>query len=233
MTGRLVAAFSLAACSLAGGEWCPLAAQVAPAPAEVTRYTGLLAAAARGDAADIRRLLAAGARPDVRDDRGRTPLHVAAFGSNRDAFRALVEGGADPNALEGQRYDVVTISAVKDDAAMVTLALSLGCSPKNVTSPYDGTALIAAAHLGHDEVVRALIRAGAPLDHVNNLGWTALIEAVILGDGGPRHVATLRALVEAGARVDIADREGVTPTAHARRRNYGEMVRILEAAGGR
>ena len=67
-------------------------------------------------------------------------------------------------------------------------------------------------------VVRELIKARAPLDHVNNLGWTALVEAVILGDGGPRHVETVRALVDAGANVNLADRQGLTPLAHARQR---------------
>ena len=88
-----------------------------------------------------------------------------------------------------QQDDIITIAAVRDDAAMVRLAIRLGADPRAITSPYNGTALIAAAHLGHDAVVRVLIEAGAPLDHVNNLGWTALIEAVVLGDGGPRHVA--------------------------------------------
>ena len=85
-------------------------------------------------------------------------------------MRALVAGGADPNALEAQRYDLVTIAAVRDDVATLELALALGTRPGNVTSPYAGTALIAAAHLGHVDVVRVLIDAGAPLDHVNNLG---------------------------------------------------------------
>ena len=102
-----------------------------------------------------------------------------------------------------------------------------------MTSPYDGTALIAAAHLGHDEVVRVLIAAKAPLDHVNNLGWTALIESIVLGDGGKRHVATLKALVQAGANVTIADRSGETPLALAKRRGFAEMVAILEKAGAR
>ena len=100
----------------------------------------------------------------------------------------------------------------------------------DATSIVSTTALIAAAHLGHDEVVRELIRGGAPLDHVNNLGWTAALEAVILGDGGPRHVAVLRALVEAGADPGLPDRQGVTPLEHARRRGYAEMVAILESA---
>jgi ankyrin repeat protein len=148
-------------------------------------------------------------------------------------MRALVKAGANPNALENDRYDVVTIAAVADDVATLKAALAMGTSAKNVTSRYDGTALIAAAHLGHAEVVAELIRAGAPLDHVNNLGWTALIESIVLGNGGPRHTATLEALVKAGANVNLPDRNGQTPLALARGRGYREMVVILERAGAR
>jgi ankyrin repeat protein len=110
---------------------------------------------------------------------------------------------------------------VADDEDTLRLLLQLGASAKQVTtSRYDGTALIAAAHLGHDGVVRQLIAAGAPLDHVNNLHWTALIESIVLGDGGPRHQATLQALLDAGASTQLADRHGNTPLQLARQRGY-------------
>lgn len=143
-------------------------------------------------------------------------------------MRELAKAGADPRALDGQSYDAITIAAVADDLETMRIALAIGGDARAITSPYRGTALIAAAHLGHDGVVRELIAAGAPLDHVNNLGWTALIEAVILGDGGPRHVETVRALAGAGARRDLADRDGVTPLEHARRRGYAAMVALLQ-----
>ena len=208
-------------------------AQVPPSPAEVAGYTGLHAAAAKGDVPGIEGLLARKADVAARDSHGRTPLHVAAHMSQAAAARALVKGGADPRALESQRYDMITIAAVKDDVPMLKLALELGGDPKAITSPYDGTALIAAAHLGHDEVVRTLIAAGAPLDHVNNLGWTAVIESIVLGDGGRRHVACLKALLDAGANPNLADRQGQTPLALARSRGYAQMVSLLEKAGGR
>jgi ankyrin repeat protein len=208
-------------------------AQVPPTPGELARYTGLHAAAARGDAAEIARLVAGGADPNGRDGYRRTPLHVAAYRSRADAMRALVKAGADPNALEADRYDIVTIAAVANDLPALRVALELGASARNVTSRHDGTALIAAAHLGHHEVVRELILAGAPLDHVNNLGWTALIESIVLGDGGPRHLATLKALVEAGANVNLGDRGGTTPLALANGRGYREMATVLVAAGAR
>jgi len=205
-------------------------AQVAPSAAEVAQFGALHAAAHRGDLPRLAAALASGAAINGRDRHGRTALHVATFARQRDAIRALVKAGADLGALENDRYDAVTIAAVADDEATLKLLLELGASAKLVTSRYDGTALIAAAHLGHDGVVRQLIAAGAPLDHVNNLHWTAAIEAVVLGDGGPRHQATLRALVDAGANLALTDRAGKTPLELARARGYDAMVRLLEAA---
>jgi ankyrin repeat protein len=224
LTGALL---TLAACA-----W-PAHAQVPPSAAERSGYAGLLAAAASGDATRIKALVAQGAKPDVRDGYGRTPLHVAAHARRIEAMRALVAEGANPNALENDRYDIVTIAAVANDVPTLAAALQLGASAKNITSRYDGTALIAAAHLGHAEVVRRLIRAGAPLDHVNNLGWTAVIESIVLGDGGPRHLDTLRALVEARANLDLPDRNGQSPLALARSRGYRAMVDLLQQAGAR
>lgn len=216
-------------CALAA--W-PVLAQVPPSAEEKAAYAGLHGVAARGDAARIRDL--AGRGPiDARDGHGRTPLHVAAHGGAHAAMRALVAAGANPNALENDRYDIVTIAAVANDLPTLQVALELGCSAKNITSRWDGTALIAAAHLGHAQVVRMLIQAGAPLDHVNNLGWTAVIESIVLGDGGPRHTDTLRALVTAGADFNRADREGRTPLALARARGYRDMIQLLTQAGAR
>ena len=208
-------------------------AKVAPSAAEAAAYTGLHAAAHKGDVAKVQRLVASGAGLNATDAHGRTPLHVATFARQREAIRALAKAGADLNRLEADRYDAVTIAAVADDEATLKVLLELGASAKQVTSRYDGTALIAAAHLGHDGVVRQLIAAGAPLDHVNNLHWTAVIEAIVLGDGGARHQATLKALIDAGANLQLADRSGQTPLALAKARGFTAMVSMLEKAGAR
>lgn len=208
-------------------------AQTPPSAAEARAYTGLHAAAMKGDAAAASRLLLSGADVNARDDHGRTPLMVAAYRRDRALVRVLVRGGGDLNLMDSHQYDVLTIAAVEDDPAMVKLAIELGADATLITSPYEGTALIAAAHLGHVEVCRELIKGGAPLDHVNNLDWTALIESVVLGDGGARHVATLQALIDAGANVNIPDGNGATPLALARRAGYGAMVSALKRAGAK
>lgn len=202
-------------------------AQTAPSAEDIASYSGLHLAAQEGRADEIRRLIAEGADLNIRDRAERTPAHVAAFASHDDALRALATGGADMNALENRAYDVLTIAAVADDPELVSLAMELGNKSNLITSVYDGTALIAAAHLGHHEVVARLVEGGAPLDHINNLGWTALIEAVVLGDGGPDHFKTVQILVESGADQTIADREGVTPLQHATARGYSDIVTLL------
>ncbi len=225
LTAPLSAAF-MAAALLAS----PMShAQTAPGHAEVEAYKGLHAAAHRGDVAAIRRLAAAGADLNAVDGNGRTPLLVAAFSRQRDAVSALLKAGADPAVLDQDRYDAVTVACVADDEETLRILLAQGASARLVTSRYDGTALIAAAHLGHDGVVRQLIAAGAPLDHVNNLHWTAVIESVVLGDGGQRHQATLRALVGAGANTLLTDRQGNTALQLAQTRGYTEMVKILQS----
>ena len=204
------------------------AAQVPPSAEETAGYKGIMAAATRGDSKLLEELLARGEKVDVRDGYNRTPLHVATFGGHQEAMRLLAKAGADPNALENDRYDIVTIASVANDVPTLRTALEIGGSARNITSRYDGTALIAAAHLGHAEIVQILIESGAPLDHVNNLGWTALIESIVLGDGGSRHTETLRALIESGADLKITDRQGQTPLALAQARGYEAMVAILQ-----
>jgi ankyrin repeat protein len=81
--------------------------------------------------------------------------------------------------------------------------------------------------------VKTLIDAGVAVDHVNNLGWTALLEAVILGKGGPSHQQIVSLLIDAGANVNLADRDGVTALQHARTAGYREIEKRLVAAGAR
>lgn len=214
--------FALAPPSMGGAR-----AQSGPADAR------LLAAAEHGDAEAARRALADGADVNAHDARRRTALIVTGETGHVAVARVLLAARADVNARDDRRYDALTQAAARGDHALVELLLDAGADVRQITSPYDGTALIAAAHHGHVEAIRLLLARKPAVDHINNLGWTALMEAVVLGDGGPRHIETVRLLIAAGAGVNIPDRAGATPLAHARRRGYAEMVRLLEAADAR
>jgi ankyrin repeat protein len=206
-------------------------AQRPPSERELRIYAGLHDAAARGDVAEIERLIGQGEKPNIQDANSRTPLHVAAFLRQHGAAGVLLRLGANANALDAQRYDILTIAAMNDDLELLNLALEGGGNARAVTTLYNDTALIAAAHRGHVEIVRALIAGKAPLNHVNDLGRTALMEAVVLGNGGRNHTATVEALVQAGADVTLPDRHGTTALQHARTRGFSQIARILEQAG--
>jgi uncharacterized protein len=194
--------------------------------------SALLTAAAHGDRAAVERLLREGASVDARDGRGRTALLLATRGNHVVVARALIAAGADVNAKDAIHDSPFLYAGAEGRTEILKLTLAAGADLRS-TNRYGGTALIPACHHGHVETVKVLLGTAIDIDHINNLGWTALLEAVILGDGGPTYVEIVRLLLAARANVNIADREGVTPLAHARRRGYDAIARLLEQVRGR
>lgn len=192
----------------------------------------LIDAAGRGDVGGVRRALAAGARVTARDAQGRTALLAATQGNRVEVARLLVEAGSDVNAKDAIDDSPYLLAGARGHVEILKLALANGADLRSVNR-YGGTALIPACHYGHVEAVRVLLATPIDVDHVNRLGWTALLEAVILGDGGPAHREIVRLLLARGANPNLADRDGVTPLAHARKRGYAAMADAIAKAGGR
>jgi ankyrin repeat protein len=192
----------------------------------------LLRAAAAGDAAGVARLIAAGAPLDPRDGAGRTALLLATQGNHVEAARLLIAAGADVNAKDSIQDSPFLYAGAEGRLEILKLTVASGADLRS-TNRYGGTALIPAAHHGHVETVRYLLTTAIDIDHVNRLGWTALLEAVILGDGGPAHAAIVQLLVDAGARLGLADRDGRTPLQHAKSRGQATVIAILERAGAK
>ena len=198
------------------------------------RDAALIAAAANGDTLKVRDLLGLGADVTARDPAGRTALVAAAYGNHLGTARALIGAGADvntPDETQQSAYLIAT-SEVGDDPRLLELTLTAGADVQAKDS-YNGTGLIRAAERGHPRIVARLLEADIQVDHVNRLGWTALLEAVILGQGGVEHVETVRALIGAGADLDLPDRDGVTAFEHAERRGHEQIAGLLRAAGAR
>jgi ankyrin repeat protein len=201
-----------------------------PAAAQ-NRDQTLITAAGKGDLAAVGRLIAEGASVTGRDSRSRTALLAATHGNHVAVARALLAAGADVNAKDDIEDSAFLYAGA--EGRIEILKMTLTTADLKSTNRYGGTALIPAAHHGHPEAVRILLGTAIDKDHLNKLGWTALLEAVILGDGGPVHTEIVRLLVDAGANPNIADRDGVTPLTHAKRHGYAAMVRILEERGAR
>ena len=192
----------------------------------------LIVAAIKGDVAAVKKALKDGATVDVRDNRGRTALLIATHDNNIELARVLIAAGADVNAKDNIEDSPFLYAGAEGRNEILRMTLEAGADLKSLNR-YGGTALIPAAHHGYPKTVAILLNTRIDKDHVNKLGWTALLVAIVLGDGGATHTKIVKLLVKAGADVDIADGQGVTPLTHARRRGYTEIAQILESAGAR
>lgn len=190
--------------------------------------TMLLEAAEAGDAAKVEALIASGAPLETRDPAKRTALLIATRANHVDIAQALIAAGADVNARDNIRDTPFLYAGAEGRNDILKLILATGKANLKDTNRYGGVALIPAAHHGHPETVRILLGTDIDIDHVNNLGWTALLEAVILGDGGPVQQEIVGLLVDAGAK-NSPDRDGITPLEHAKARGFAAMAERIEA----
>lgn len=193
----------------------------------------LLTAANLGDKEAITKLLTDGADIDATDERGRTSAMIAVHTNQLELFTFLAQHGANINIRDNRLDNPLLYSGAEGKLDFVKAAIAAGADT-TITNRFGGTSLIPAADRGHVEVVKELLESSdVNVNHVNNLGWTALLEAVILGDGGKNHQAIVKLLIEHGADVNLADNDGVTPLQHAKKHGYQEMIDALTSAGGK
>lgn len=191
----------------------------------------LLEAAQHADKEAILTLLQQGANINVRDAQGRTPVMIATYQHNTDMVKTLLQAGADVNIRDNNKANPLLHSAAMGWLDILQLAIDAHADT-TLTNRFGGISIIPASERGHVEIVRTLLtRTNINVNHINNLGWTALLEAIILSNGGKAHQQIVQLLVDHGADVDLADRDGVTPLQHARERGFTEIEHILLQSG--
>ena len=158
---------------------------------------------------------------------------AATHGNRVETVRALIQAGADINIRDNRLDNPFLYAGAEGLLEILRLTIDAKADTK-LTNRFGGTALIPAAERGHVEIVNELLtRTDVNVNHVNNLGWTALLEAIVLSNGGERHQRIVQLLVDHGANINIADKDGVTPLKHAQTRGFKEIERILlKAAAG-
>jgi ankyrin repeat protein len=194
--------------------------------------TALLSAAERGRTTQVKQLIRGGADLETRDEQGRTALLLAVAGNHVASAKALLSAGASPNTRAANRDTPWLLAGASGRTEIVAAMLPLK-PDLSLRNRYGGNALIPACERAHVETVKLLLTSGIDMNHVNDLGWTCLLEIVILGDGGPRHQQVAKMVLAAGADPNLADRDGVTPLAHARARSQDAVAALIEIAGGR
>lgn len=192
--------------------------------------TELLEAASQQDTEKVKELIAQNAELNSQDSEGRTALMIATYNHDPHTAKALIDAGADLNIQDNMQNNCFLYSGAEGYLDILRFAIEAGADT-TITNRYGGTALIPAAERGHVEVVEELLNeTDVDVNHVNRLGWTALMEAVILSDGGVQHQEIIKILLNNGADPSIADKDGITPLQHAKDKGYLEIVDILESA---
>lgn len=188
----------------------------------------ILSLVRKNDVPGVKLALERGAAINTVDESKRSLLLIATNNRHTEMAELLVKYGADVNQQADNLDSPFLYAGASGQTELVRLFLSHGAR-FDVFNRYYGTALIPACERGHVETVRLLVETtGYPIDHVNRLGWTALMEAIVLGDGSESYQEIVRLLKTAGADLNIPDHDGVTPLQHARSRGFNAIVDILK-----
>lgn len=188
----------------------------------------LIKAAREGDKDHLLTLLNIGANINAQDDEGNTAVMAATQQNQMEIVQVLIVHGADINIRNKRLDNVLLYAGAEGLLEIVQLAIQAGADT-TITNRYGGIAIIPACERGHIEVVKELLtHSDTDVNHINDLHWTALLEAIILSDGGKTHQEIVQLLIDHGADITITDKDGVTPLQHARNRGYREMIEILE-----
>lgn len=165
----------------------------------------------------------------VDDDLNRA-LIAAAWRNDVDEAARLIEQGADVNAADETVQSAYLIATSEGFLSLLALTLENGADV-DAKDSFNGTGLIRAAERGHALLVGMLLRAGIEVNHINNVGWTALHEAIILGDGGQRYADTVRVLLAGRADPLIpSQQDGIMPIDHAQAYGFETIAGTLFAA---
>lgn len=191
----------------------------------------LIEAAANGDLARIEQLIADKAPLDAQNAQGETALLVAVQQDQTEIAKALIAAGASVN-VQAANKDTPWLLAGASGRTEIVKAMIPAKPDLSIRNRFGGNALIPACERAHVETIEVLLTSGIDVNHVNNLGWTCLLEIVILGDGGPRHQQAAKLVLDAGADPNLADKNGVTPFAHAKANGQAEIAEIIQEAGG-
>jgi ankyrin repeat protein len=194
----------------------------------------LISASEKGDVETVKSLLEKGVYIHAQDREGRCALVAAAYKNRLEIVDLLIAAGADVNMKDDTIQSAYLISTMEGCGYIELLKKTLKAGADvHSTDSDNGTGLIRASDRGHVEIVKELLKTDIRVNHVNRMGWTALFEAILLGGGDERHTEIVRLLVDAGADVNLPDKDGVTPLAHAKNRNFTDIITILENSGAK
>ena len=193
--------------------------------------TEFLTAAVRGDTATLKKCLGQGVEINVTNRQGRTAVTIASLNQQYDCVALLIEAGADINLQDETCFNPFLLSCLNNDLRLLRLVLPAKPDLARLTR-FGGVGITPASEKGHVEIVRELLaHTEINVNHTNFLGWTPLLEAIVLNDGAEKQQEIVQLLLEHGANPHMTDKYGKTPLELANEKGFREIAQLLINAG--
>ncbi len=190
-----------------------------------------LLAAQQGELAKLKSCLRQVVDINACNRQGQTAITLASLNKKYDCVTALIDAGVDINKQDQTCLNPFLISCLNNDLTLLRLILPARPDLNRLTR-FGGVGLTPACEKGHLEIVKELlIRSNINVNHTNFVGWTPLLEAIVLNDGGEIQQTIVALLLEHGASPYMTDKYGKTPLELAREKGYEEIAQLLIAAG--
>ncbi|MGU9866602.1 ankyrin repeat domain-containing protein [Kluyvera ascorbata] len=190
-----------------------------------------LLAAQQGELTKLKSYLHQGVDINACNRQGQTAITLASLNKKYDCVVALLDAGADINKQDQTCLNPFLISCLNNDLTLLRLLLPARPDLNRLTR-FGGVGLTPACEKGHLEIVKELLhRTHINVNHTNFVGWTPLLEAIVLNDGGETQQTIVGLLLEHGASPHMTDKYGKTPLELAREKGYEEIAQLLIAAG--
>ncbi|REE91690.1 hypothetical protein A8990_104198 [Paenibacillus taihuensis] len=184
-----------------------------------------------GDLDEIKVFIENGINVNEKDENGQTALMAAVMSNNPAAVKLLLERKADVDAFGIHKEDRNPINFASAHGFVDVVKILLEYRPNmKLLNVYGGTPLIPACEQGHYEVAKLLLEeTDVDVNHINNLGYTALYEVAFSPNRSSVYEDITTLLIKHGADINIKDKEGRTPLDIARKNGLQAIAHILEA----
>ncbi len=190
-----------------------------------------LIAAEQGQLDTLKKCLSNGVDINVTNRQGRTAIINASLNKHYECVSFLINAGADIDKQDQTCFNPFLLSCLNNDLTLLRLVLPANPNLDLLTR-FGGVGITPASEKGHVEIVRELLeKTEINVNHTNFVGWTPLLEAIVLNDGGEKQQQIVKLLLDNGANPHMTDKYGKKPLELAKEKGYTEIAALLVAAG--